>query len=364
MASARIEHNSTGIHQILASASPGDAITNVALALRRTLRAAGPSEIFAYHVSRELSGEVLRIADYRVPHSRNLLILHASIGQPEVHEFVVSRREPVVLVYHNVTPARFFEPYDLAFAELLTLGRREVELLRPRVACAIADSTFNARELERMGYRDVRVIPPIMDIRRLTSVEPRASTMHHLADFQAPLLLSVAQLLPHKRPDFLVKSMHIAATYLGMNGFMLLVGHHRLERYARAIREQVRELQLTGVHVVGPVDDADLVAMFRSSSAVVSASEHEGFCIPLVEAMAFERPVLARACAATPETVGDAALLLPPYAGPSLYAEAMCELLANTTLQQDLVERGRRRVAELERATPEAHVLEALLEVA
>jgi len=132
MASARIEHNSTGIHQILASASPGDAITNVALALRRTLRAAGPSEIFAYHVSRELSGEVLRIADYRVPHSRNLLILHASIGQPEVHEFVVSRREPVVLVYHNVTPARFFEPYDLAFAALLTLGRRTLEQRQDR----------------------------------------------------------------------------------------------------------------------------------------------------------------------------------------------------------------------------------------
>ena len=112
--------------------------------------------------------------------------------------------------------------------------------------------------------------------------------------------------------------MHIAETYLGMRGFLMLVGHQRLERYTRAIREQVQELNLAGVHVVGAVDEADLAAMFRSADAVVTASEHEGFCIPLLEAMTFEKPIVARACAAIPETVGDAALLVPADAGPGV----------------------------------------------
>jgi glycosyltransferase involved in cell wall biosynthesis len=352
-----------GIHQVLVSASPGDAITNLALGTRRLLRRVGPSEIYAHHIAPELHDEVLPLASYRTLHARNLLIFHASIGQSAVHEFLTTRTEPLVLVYHNVTPGKYFEPYDPVFADLLELGRREVERLLPRVVGAIADSEYNARELEEMGYRDVRVVPPVLNLRRLSKVKPRESTLQHLKSLDGPILLSVGQLLPHKRPDFLVQMMHIADTYLGMRGFLMLVGHQRLERYNRAIREQVLELNLPGVHVVGAVDEADLAAMFHSADAVVTASEHEGFCIPLLEAMTFEKPILARACAAIPETVADAALLVPEYEGPSFFAEAATELLADATLRSQLVAGGRRRLDELERRPPDVAVVEALLEV-
>ncbi len=330
---------------------------------RRLLRRVGPSEIYAHHVAPELHGDVFPLTTYRSHHSRNVLMFHASIGQSVVHEFLTTRAEPLVLVYHNVTPGRYFEPYDPVFADLLALGRREVERLRPRVVCAIADSHYNARELEEMGYRDVRVVPPIVHVRRLSAVEPRASSMHHLASLEGPILLAVGQLMPHKRPDFLVQMMHIAETYLGMRGFLMLVGHQRLERYARAIREQVQELNLVGVHVVGAIDEPELVAMFRSADAVVTASEHEGFCLPLLEAMTFEKPIIARGCAAIPETVGDAALLVPPHEGPTFFAEAVTALLASDGLQANLVAAGRRRVAELERNPPDIAVVESLLAV-
>lgn len=352
-----------GIHQVLAAASPGDAITNLALGTRRLLRRVGPSEIYARHIDPALFDDVLPLASYKPRHSRNLLIFHASIGQPEVREFLTTRTEPLVLVYHNVTPDEYFEPYDPAFADLLALGRREVERLRPRVVCAIAASEYNAIELERMGYRNVRVVPPVMDLRRLSRVEPRESMMRHLATFDGPILLSVGQIMPHKRPDFLVQMMHVAETYLGMSGYLMLVGHQRLERYSRAIREQVQELNLAGVHVVGAVDEADLVAMYRSADAVVTASEHEGFCLPLLEAMTFEKPIVARACAAIPETVGEGAFLLPPDQGPVLFAEAVAEMLSNEPVRRKLVEGGRRRLDELERHPPDAALVEALLEV-
>jgi glycosyltransferase involved in cell wall biosynthesis len=353
-----------GVHQVLVAASPGDAITNMALGTRRLLRRVGPSEIYARHIAPALLGDVLPLTGYRPRHpSRSVLIFHASIGQSDVHEFLTSRAEPLVLVYHNITPSHYFEQYDPAFADLLALGRREVERLRPRVVCAIAASHYNARELAEMGYRDVRVVPPIVELRHLSTVEPRASTMHHLATLDGPILLSVGQLMPHKRPDFLVQMMHVAATYQEFDGYLMLVGHQRLERYSRAIREQVQELNLDRVHVVGAVDEPDLVAMFRSADAVVTASEHEGFCLPLLEAMTFERPIVARACAAIPETVGDGALLLPPDHGPAFFAEAVTEMLANGPLRRELVAGGRRRLAELENRPPDVAVVEALLEV-
>jgi glycosyltransferase involved in cell wall biosynthesis len=243
------------------------------------------------------------------------------------------------------------------------LGRDEVELLRPRVVRAVADSRFNACDLESMGYRDVRVVPPVVDIRRLTRVEARPSTLAHLATFGAPILLSVGQLMPHKRPDFLVEAMHVAETCMGLRCYLMLVGHQRLERYTRAVREQVQELSLSGVHFVGAVDDADLAAMYRSADAVVTASEHEGFCLPLLEAMTFEKPIVARACAAVPETVDGGAVLLPPYEGPVLFAEAIGEILAKQATHDAVIAGGRRRLAELERCPPDVALLETLSEV-
>ncbi len=358
-----IEPAGAGLHQVVASASPGDAITDLALGTRDLLRRAGPSEIYARHIAPALADDVLPLERYRPRHSRDILIVHASIGQSEVHEFLTARAEPLVLVYHNVTPGRFFEPYDTGFADLLEVGRREVERLLPRVVLAIADSRYNALELQAMGYRDVRVVPPVMNLRRLTGQAPSSATMEHLERVPEPILLSVGQLLPHKRPDFLVQMMHVAATYLGMHGTLMLVGHQRLDRYTRAIKEQVLELNLSNIHLVGPVGEAELVALFRSADAIVTASEHEGFCLPLLEAMAFEKPIIARACAAVPETVGDAAFLLPADKGPVLFAEAVTEVLSNEPVRRQLVDAGSRRIAELERRPPSVEFVESLLEV-
>jgi glycosyltransferase involved in cell wall biosynthesis len=359
-----IDPAAVGIHQVLVAASPGDAITNLALGTRELLRRVGNSEIYAQHIAPELAGEVIPLVSYRAPRpSRNVLIFHASIGQSAVHDFLTSRPEPLVLVYHNVTPGRYFEPYDPVFADLLVAGRREVKRLLPRVVCALADSQYNARELEEMGYRDVRVVPPVVNVRHLSKVTPRAATMDHLATLGRPILLSVGQLMPHKRPDFLVQMMHVAETYLGMDVILMLVGHHRLERYTRAIREQIHELNLSGVHITGEVDEGDLAAMIRSAGVVVTASEHEGFCLPLLEAMTFGKPIVARACAAIPETVGDGALLVPAEQGPTFYAEALTELFANEPLQRSLRGGATRRLAELELRSPDVALVDALLEV-
>jgi glycosyltransferase involved in cell wall biosynthesis len=353
-----------GIHQILAAASPGDAITNAALEYRDVLRKVGPSEIFARHIAPSSAGEVLPLSDYHSCGSQGVLVYHASIGEPLVAAFLRSRHEPIVLVYHNITPAKYFAEIDETFAELLVLGRAELEFIRPRVARAITDSQFNATELEAIGYEDVRVIPPVVDAFRLLRTTPSPSLTTHLEEsFPDPLVLFVGQLLPHKRPDLLIESMHVAVTYFGLRATLLLVGQNRFARYADAISAQVRELNLPQVHLMGLVDDAHLAAIFRRAAAFVTVSEHEGFCVPLLEAMAFNVPVVARACAAIPETVGDGGLLLPAWAGSELIGEAMVRVIDDPALRSDLIARGRRRLGELTALDPSVAMLETILEV-
>jgi glycosyltransferase involved in cell wall biosynthesis len=353
-----------GIHQVLAAAAPSDAVTNAALEFRDVLSLVAPSEIYARHVAPELRGQVRLLGEFSRRDQRGVLIYHASIGEPNVTAFLRSRREPLVLVYHNITPARYFEPWDVAFAELLALGRRELRALRDRVTVTIADSAFNASELDAMGYRDIRVIPPVINPRRLLDLAPDLETLDYLdRELKLPFLLFVGQLVPHKRPDLLVEAMHVARTYLGAPARLLIVGPQRFPRYTAAIAGQLRELNLSTVHVVGGVPDANLAAMFRRARAMVTASEHEGFCVPLLEAMAFGLPVIARACAAIPEVVGDGGLLLPPGADPSLIAEAMTQVVDDDGLRADLSERGVRRAEQFDPRAARRALLHALADV-
>jgi glycosyltransferase involved in cell wall biosynthesis len=353
-----------GIHQILAAASPGDAITTAALEYREVLRRVGPSDVFARHIAPGAAGEVKPLSECGADGSSGLLVYHASIGEPAVSAFLQSRTEPIVLVYHNITPARYFVELDPTFAELLVMGRVELEQLRPRVVMTIAASRYNAAELETIGYRDVRVIPPVVNPYRLARTLPDAGTLSYLdREFHEPFLMFVGQLLPHKRPDLLVKSMHVASTYLGVRARLLLIGQTRFAPYADAINAEVRELNLDQVHIVGQVDDARLAAMFRRATAFVTVSEHEGFCVPLLESLALDVPVLARACAAVPETLGGAGLLLPEHVSAELVAEAIDRIVRDDALRADLVQRGRNRLDELTQLDAGVAMLQAIAEV-
>ncbi len=340
--------------QVLVGASQGDAVTNEALALRPALRELGESDIYARYYDPSLAGDVLPLDEYarRAPAggpdaADDVLVVHGSIGSEAVAAFLAGRPERLVLRYHNISPAEPFRPYDAAFAGLLDHGRTDIAALRPRVALALADSAFNAADLEAMGYEDVRVSPLVVDPAALCGLEPDPATVHHLeTEVEGPVLLYVGQVLPHKRPDLLVQAFGVLTTYLDPDARLILVGPARLPAYGHAVQHLVHELSLPGAWVAGPVSPEALAAFYRRADAFVTASEHEGFCVPLLEAMAFDLPIAARAAGAVPETAGDAALLLPLGGGPELLAEGMLAVLHDDWFRAGLVERGRQRLAD------------------
>lgn len=355
-------------HQILVSASPGDAITNTAFEIRALLRRIGPSEIFARHIDAGMEDEITALYRYAARESArsadNILIFHASIGDRDVMSFVRDRPERLILIYHNISPARYFWKYDPEFAAFLEAGRRELALLRQRVALALAASSFNARELGVFGFRDVRVSPLIVDLEGMLSAEPDPATTHHLeTKVQGPSILFVGQMLPHKRPDLLLEAHHALVTYLVPDANLFMVGAHRVPRYSAALRRFVQELNLPGARMMGAVSRAELVAYYRRADAFVTLSEHEGFCIPLVEAMAFNLPVVARDYAAIPSTLDGAGLLLPPEDDPLLAAEAIAAVILNEELRDHLVARGRRRLMHFDVDAARSTLLQHLLSV-
>ncbi|MEW6471849.1 MAG: glycosyltransferase [Actinomycetota bacterium] len=354
-----------GIHQVVAGASAGDAVTNTALGFQGILQRVGPSGIFARYVDPRLDGKVAPLGAYAACADRDdILIYHASIGEPEVVRFLLESPQRLVLVYHNITPARYFVPYDATFANLLATGRRELVMLRDRVLMALAVSNYNANELQAVGYEDVRVSPLPVDPWVLRSLEPDERMVAEVDAIKGPLILFVGQILPHKRPDLLLHAFHLLVTHIRPDANLAMLGPTRLDGYYRALQQQARELNLSNALVPGWLRAEELVAFYRAASLFVTMSEHEGVCVPLLEAMSFDVPVVARAFAAIPETMGNAGILLPPEDDPALVAEALAALLDDEPLRGQLVARGRKRIGEVDSDAAVAAFLDHLASIA
>ena len=336
-----------GIDQLVVSASRRDAVTAAALEARDVLRELGPSQLLARYVHAELLDEVGSIDDGRTTYDDSVpLVLHASIGDEAVQRHALTRPGPVVLQYHNITPPRFFEGIDPTFAHLLASGRHQLIRLRTSVAAAFAVSEFNAADLEALGYHDVRVVPLIIRTDRLREIPVHEGAANHLkVVVTGPLILCVAQLLPHKRVDLVLQAYHLLVTHHLPEAHLIIVGAQRHPAYADSIRALADDLRLPNCWLAGEVADDVLAAMYRRADLLVVASEHEGVCVPLIEAMAFDIPIVARANAAVPETLGGAGLLIEGDAGPGLLCEALLAVLTDGALSDDLRQRASARLA-------------------
>jgi glycosyltransferase involved in cell wall biosynthesis len=356
------------LHQIVVSANPGDAITGTALEIREMLRQIGPSEIYARFVHPDLQNDVLELRHFATrrssTRSQDVAIFHASIGEPEVTEFVATRAERLLVLYHNISPPQRFLPFDPRKAGLLAAGRIELASLADKANAAFTFSHYNASELVDMKFRNVRVMPLVVDVDRLVDVEPHEPTMNHFRSLDGPVILFVGQMLPHKRPELLIEAYHILTTYLMPEANLVLAGNKLLRKFTDHIEFQINELNLNKAWLTGAVDLPTLVAFYRSATAFATMSEHEGFCVPLLEAMGFGVPVVARDCAAIPETMADAGFLLPEDAAPELIAESLAEVITSTDLREDLIIKGKQRVSSFDPDVARATLLNAILEFA
>ncbi|WP_459939485.1 glycosyltransferase family 4 protein [Desulfonatronum parangueonense] len=297
------------VHQIVAGFRLGDAISNYAQAIRHQLLAQGfASEIY-------LPGQHLDPAARHLAHPFHNgcikpddgLIYHHSIGS-DLTSFAADHNGPKCLIYHNITPAHFFAPYSDFRTDLLTRGREELGGLAARFALSVGDSAYNAQELDEAGFREPGVLPLIVDPTHWNS-SPDPTLMARLQDGRTNLLF-VGRVAPNKRQDQLIRAF---AAYRALDPHARLVlagGYDLADPYYVSLSWMVDKFGLgDSVLFLGSITDAEVHSCYRTAHLFWSMSEHEGFGVPLIEAMWFDIPVLAYSSSAVPETMGDAGAL-------------------------------------------------------
>ena len=333
------------IHQLVHTLSYGDAISGEVLALQRVLRDAGySSEIFAINVHPKLEGRAQKYQQFPKDFAGEV-VLHYSLGSPLNILYRSLARAKRTLVYHNLTPAVWFEGVNPRIVRDIESGAKELPALCAISSRLLADSEFNAQELQQLGFR-AEVLPLPIDPERWNFPEnPGIAAL--LRSTPGIHLLHVGRLAPNKCIDDIIKVFYFLHHYVEPQSTLWIVGIDiDTELHSFELKRLVHELDLEGsVNFAGCMADAEIKALYRNATAYLCMSEHEGFCLPLAEAMHFGLPVLAYASSAIPETVASGGILLKDKRHPEI-AELIGEIYRNAEFRDKLRDAGKRQAAE------------------
>jgi glycosyltransferase involved in cell wall biosynthesis len=324
------------VHQVLATLGYGDAIGHEVLGIHRVLRDAGyQPEIIVETVDphlEDLTVDYRDMVDAIAPD--DLLIHHFSVGSRASRTaFALPCR--MALVYHNITPPEYFLDVHAQLVRQCYHGRRELLAYRHRCDLALGDSEFNRRELEALGFPATGVLPVVPDFLHLEATpDPRVLAAF---DDERTNVLFVGRLVPNKRPDDLIRFIHAYKTLYDPRARLILAGSYTyFEGYLAQLHALVAALGVLDVHILGHVTDEELAALYDVADLFLCASEHEGFCIPIVEAFHERVPVMAFAASAVPATM-DGAGVLYETKDPAHVAALMQATLADDELQDRIL---------------------------
>ena len=297
------------IHQVLATLGYGDAIGNEVLGIQRVLRHAGyESEIFVQTAEPRVEDLTLHYSDLRdASHPDNIVIHHFSIGS-RASRLAYALPDRMVLIYHNITPPEYFVGVNKELVRLCFRGRRELALYRSRCDLALGDSEYNRQELEALGFSPTGVLEVVPGFDHLKGPANYVGAGAFADD--CVNVVFVGRVIPNKKFEDLIRAFHAYKTFFNPRSRLLLVGSHAgFDRYVAMLHGLIGCLGVRDVHLVGHVSDEELVAYYEVADIFVCASEHEGFCVPLIESFHMGVPVLAYAATAVPATMDGAGIL-------------------------------------------------------
>ena len=297
------------VHQVLATLGYGDAIGHEVLGIQRALRAAGyVSDIFVETADPRL--EHLTI-DYRdmvgAVTADDILIHHFSIGS-RASRTAYALPGRMILVYHNITPPEYFLGVHKDLVKLCFRGRRELTAYIQRSVLALGDSEYNRQELEALGFTTTGVLPVVPDFVHLDQPPDRSLA----ADFDDGFvnIMFVGRVIPNKKFEEIIRTFHVYRTRHNPRSRLLLVGSYGgFEKYLAMLHTLVAQLGTPDVHFLGHVSNEQLSGLYDVADLFLCASEHEGFCVPIIEAFYKRVAVVAYGATAIPATMDGGGVL-------------------------------------------------------
>jgi glycosyltransferase involved in cell wall biosynthesis len=336
------------IDQVIPSLASRDAIGGHVVQLRDLLRSRGfASDIYYGNATPDRLDHgypIERIGDR--PSAGRVLLYQLSIGSG-VADIFRDRPERKFVNYHNITPAGLLEDWIPAVGDEVRLGRAQMETLAPLIEFAVADSRYNEEELRALGYRSTLTVPLLLDLEGFAG-RPDPVLAARLASERADggtSFLFVGKVSPHKGQHDLVKALAAYRRLYDPRARLRLVGGAISDNYRVALERFIDELGLSdAVEIAGSVTHEELIAYYGAADAFVCLSDHEGFCVPLLEAMYHRVPIVTWEFTAVPETVGAAGLVLADKR-PARVAAAIHRVVGDAELRAALAAAQSERVA-------------------
>lgn len=337
------------ILQLLPTLSYGDAVGNDVLALDDTLRRHGYETcIYAENIDKRIDKKIVRnVSELKNLKENDLILYHFSTGTKlnlELKNFPCK----IVMRYHNVTPYQFFEGYNPALTELCWKGREQLKALKNDIKYCLADSEFNKHDLEELGFScEIQVLPiliPFSDYEK----EPDKTIIRRYKNDGYINILFTGRIAPNKKQEDIISTFYMYQKYYNPKSRLFIVGSYNgMSQYYSRLKDYTNKLNVNNVYFTGHIKFQEILAYYRVSDLFLCMSEHEGFCVPLVEAMFFNLPIIAYDSTAVGSTLGKAGVLIREKQ-PLETAGLINYILNHLELKEDMIQRGMERLKDFE----------------
>ena len=340
------------IHQILPDIVFGDAISNHAVEIRDILHSWGyNSNIYALRIHPKMRKFSKSYSKYtEVSSHENILIYHASIGS-DLFDFVINLPDKKILIYHNITPPKYFKGVNSTLEYLLEKGKIELKMFIDNVKLALGDSEYNKHELDELGFDRTGVLPIIVDFKKY-DLEPNRKIMDKYNDDYVNILY-VGRIAPNKKYEDIIRTFYYYKNYINQHSRLFFVGSYMgMEKYYSQLIELIRRLHLKDIQFTELVDLEELIAYYKLADVFISMSEHEGFCVPLLESMYFKIPIIAYNSTAIPYTLDKAGILVNEKNYEEI-AETINLVVEDDKLRNKIIKRQNERLKDFEKSKVE-----------
>lgn len=330
--------------QLLPTLSFGDAIGNDTIALCGAIKDMGHTpEIYAENIDKRLPADIAKkVSKLKDLRSDDIILYHKSTGTDLTFK-LDSYKCRRIMIYHNITPPEFFRPYSIAATNLTEHGYKGVKYLSDKVEYVLADSAYNRAELLKMGYTCPIDVRPILIRFEDYKQAPDEEVVQKMSDGKKNLVF-VGRIAPNKKQENVIRAFY-QYRLLNPDSRLIFVGSYQgMENYYERLVKYAKALGISDdVIFTGHIRFNEILAYYRTAHAFVCMSEHEGFCVPLAEAMFFDVPIIAYDTSAISDTLGGSGVLLDSN-DPVFAAHVIDRVLSDEELRGHIIEGQRRRL--------------------
>lgn len=350
------------VHQVLPALDVFDAVSNDTLEIKKILEKNGHvSKIFSLYSSPKLAAMREPIEHLSRHAGKEAIILYHYSIKSEISDILKRFPNNKILIYHNITPPHFFKGYDEELYWLCRNGIDALSEIKDDFQLALGDSEFNRAELEQIGFNKTDVLPIYVDLKKYERYN--VGLFNRLMSESNVNIIFVGRITPNKRQDDAIKAFYYYHKYINPNSKLYIIGKGQMVRYVQELKAMIGILGLRdSIVLTGSISEKDMASYYKAADLFLCMSEHEGFCVPLLEAMNFDVPIMAYKSTGVPYTMADAGILFNKKNYIQI-AEMIDALISDRDFKEKVVKKQRSRLQDFSEEKVESKLIEVIREL-